>query len=573
MQVDNTRLSCTERNHRLSSGLCLYCCKNGHFIHNCPVKPPRPVVSIIQSEVEMTNLTLIPVTLQFILGSPWLHLHTPELSWDPCDVICWNGQCYDQCLSNLPLPRSIPLPLASTQVKVQNQNSLQKSQRSMWRSKLRLGNRQPLVYHLIGHRTVPSSCCLEPDFPKGKFHQLISISISPVPRLCHQRRGRVNLNILSGTPLPTKLSNDSRPSLAPLSQAVSEPPLLSPQISRLWTSRQQTDPLAPSSSVLVVHGQIFQIIQACSVKAAFLNSPGLQLRKTALKGFPIALKTAKQLFQHVFRNFGLPEEIVSDRGPQFISHVWKAFFKLLGISVNLSSGYHTQINSQTERKIQELVLDQPSIYTVDEILDSRWLGGSLEYLIDWEEYGPEKRSWIAREDVFDPTLLPEFHRSHPDRPAPRSRGCPQRRVRASGAVPGRGATSTFHVTSSTAHPLSPHYIKDSHPQSITVWSTVHYPYVNSIPLFASSVGLSRDLPGLLVDFPHTDSQLQLNTYKDLQVRFIIAQPILALHITTLSIKLLFGLHLTSASGLIPVVTETPLQHNAATNFNFGLIRR
>ncbi|KAL0146623.1 hypothetical protein M9458_057963 [Cirrhinus mrigala] len=73
-----------------------------------------------------------------------------------------------------------------------------------------------------------------------------------------------------------------------------------------------------------------------------------------LKGLPTATETAEILFQHLFRHFGLPEEIVSDRGPQFISHVWKAFFKLLGVSVNLSSGYHPQTNGQTERKIQEL---------------------------------------------------------------------------------------------------------------------------------------------------------------------------------------------------------------------------
>ncbi|KAI2643005.1 Transposon Tf2-8 polyprotein [Labeo rohita] len=73
-----------------------------------------------------------------------------------------------------------------------------------------------------------------------------------------------------------------------------------------------------------------------------------------LKGLPTAMETAETLFQQLFRHFGLPEEIVSDRGPQFISHVWKAFFKLLGVSVNLSSGYHPQTNGQTERKIQEL---------------------------------------------------------------------------------------------------------------------------------------------------------------------------------------------------------------------------
>lgn len=339
-----------------------------------------------------------------------------------------------------------------------------------------------------------------------------------------------------------------------------------------------------------------------------------------LKGLPTAFETAEHLFQSVFRHFGLPEEIVSDRGPQFISHVWKAFFKLLGISVNLSSGYHPQTNGQTERKIQELgrylrsycsddqhswsrflpwaeyaqnslrqettgltpfqcvlgfqpplfpwteepsnvpavdhwfresertwdsahhhlqravrrhkrfadarrrtapqyqpgdmvwlstrdirlrlpcrklspryigpfkilrqindvtyqlqlppryrihptfhvsllkpfsppatdnteaeaeppppeVLDHPSIYSVHEILDSRRRRGRLEYLIDWEGYGPEERSWVPREDVLDPTLLLEFHHSHPDRPAPRGRGRPRRRTRASGAALGGG---------------------------------------------------------------------------------------------------------------------------------------
>ncbi len=336
-----------------------------------------------------------------------------------------------------------------------------------------------------------------------------------------------------------------------------------------------------------------------------------------LKGLPTAFETAECLFNHIFRNVGLPEEIVSDRGPQFISHVWKAFFRLMGVTVSLSSGYHPQTNGQTERKIQELgrylrsychddqhswsrflpwaeyaqnslcqdttgltpfqcvlgyqpqlfqwtgepsevpavdywfraservwdsahvhlqravrrhktfadtrrsntptyqpggkvwlstrdlrlrqpcrklspryigpfpiqrqinevtyllqlppryqihpsfhvsllkpfspsapgptkpetppppeILDQPSIYQVRDILDSWRRGGWMQYLIDWEGYGPEERSWVARDD--DPTLLTEFHRLHPDRPAPRGRGRRRRRSRVSGAAPGGG---------------------------------------------------------------------------------------------------------------------------------------
>ncbi|KAI2662003.1 hypothetical protein H4Q32_007728 [Labeo rohita] len=84
------------------------------------------------------------------------------------------------------------------------------------------------------------------------------------------------------------------------------------------------------------------------------------------------------------------------------------------------------------------VLDQPSIYLVNEIMDSRRQGGRLEYLVDWEGYGPEERSSVTRQDILDPALLLQFHQSHPDRPAPRGRGRPQHHVRVSVAAPGGG---------------------------------------------------------------------------------------------------------------------------------------
>ncbi|KAI2652427.1 Transposon Tf2-6 polyprotein [Labeo rohita] len=270
-------------------------------------------------------------------------------------------------------------------------------------------------------------------------------------------------------------------------------------------------------------------------------------RLIPLKKLPTALETAEHLFNHVFRYYGIPEDIVSDREPQFISRVWKSFFKLLGVTVGLSSGYHPQTNGQTERKIQEvgrflrtfchghqnswsqflgwaeyaqnslrqpstgltsfqcvlgfqpplflcngepsdvpaldywfreservwdaahhylqravnrskaitdrrripgptftpgqkslarkrkspppLVLEEGSIYSVKEILQSRRRGGRLEYLVDWEGYGPEERSWVPRDDILDPTLILEFHAAHPEYPAPRGRGRPPRRRR------------------------------------------------------------------------------------------------------------------------------------------------
>lgn len=74
----------------------------------------------------------------------------------------------------------------------------------------------------------------------------------------------------------------------------------------------------------------------------------------ALTKLPTAQETADLLVQHVFRLHGTPADIVSDRGPQFISHVWKHFCKALGARVSLSSGFHPQTNGQCERANQYL---------------------------------------------------------------------------------------------------------------------------------------------------------------------------------------------------------------------------
>lgn len=66
------------------------------------------------------------------------------------------------------------------------------------------------------------------------------------------------------------------------------------------------------------------------------------------------MDTALELFQHVFRICRIPEDIVSDRGPQFTSKVLQAFCKQLDINVTLTSGYHPKSNGQVERLNQEI---------------------------------------------------------------------------------------------------------------------------------------------------------------------------------------------------------------------------
>ncbi|KAI2658093.1 Transposon Tf2-6 polyprotein [Labeo rohita] len=78
-------------------------------------------------------------------------------------------------------------------------------------------------------------------------------------------------------------------------------------------------------------------------------------RLSPLPKLPTAMETAELLCNWVFRIYGLPEDIVSDRGPQFTSRLWASFFRLLGVNISLTSGYHPQANGQAERLNQELI--------------------------------------------------------------------------------------------------------------------------------------------------------------------------------------------------------------------------
>lgn len=74
----------------------------------------------------------------------------------------------------------------------------------------------------------------------------------------------------------------------------------------------------------------------------------------ALPKLPSARETAFLVVDHVFRLHGLPQDVVSDRGPQFTARFWRAFCNQLGATVSLSSGFHPETNGQTERTNQSL---------------------------------------------------------------------------------------------------------------------------------------------------------------------------------------------------------------------------
>lgn len=62
-----------------------------------------------------------------------------------------------------------------------------------------------------------------------------------------------------------------------------------------------------------------------------------------------AEEAARLFFKHIVKYWGVPQSIVSDRDSRFTGTFWSELFKLLGLSLDMSSSYHPQTNGQTER--------------------------------------------------------------------------------------------------------------------------------------------------------------------------------------------------------------------------------
>ena len=54
------------------------------------------------------------------------------------------------------------------------------------------------------------------------------------------------------------------------------------------------------------------------------------------------------LLDNLYKWFGLPDEMLLDRGPQFTPMAFRELLKLLGIKLNLTMAYHPQTDGATE---------------------------------------------------------------------------------------------------------------------------------------------------------------------------------------------------------------------------------
>ena len=70
--------------------------------------------------------------------------------------------------------------------------------------------------------------------------------------------------------------------------------------------------------------------------------------KTSVEG------VARLFWNNVWKLYGLPESIITDKGAQFAMEIIKELNNMLGINTKLSIAYHSQTDGQTERMNQDL---------------------------------------------------------------------------------------------------------------------------------------------------------------------------------------------------------------------------
>ena len=86
--------------------------------------------------------------------------------------------------------------------------------------------------------------------------------------------------------------------------------------------------------------------------------------KTAIS----APQLARLFVQTVVRQHGMPERVISDRDPRFTAHFWRAFWSILGSTLDMGAAYHPESDGQTENanKTLEIMLRSVIDFTQDD---------------------------------------------------------------------------------------------------------------------------------------------------------------------------------------------------------------
>eukprot|EP01132_Coremiostelium_polycephalum_P003548 gene3548-4414_t len=91
------------------------------------------------------------------------------------------------------------------------------------------------------------------------------------------------------------------------------------------------------------------------------------------KGWYVSERLALIFFSDIFKNYGMPKEIISEQDPIFMSKIWRAVMKKLGVKHETSLSYHHSANVKAGEEIDvEDYIDSNGLLDVD-LLPKNWL--------------------------------------------------------------------------------------------------------------------------------------------------------------------------------------------------------
>ncbi len=130
----------------------------------------------------------------------------------------------------------------------------------------------------------------------------------------------------------------------------------------------------------------------------WLSSKNIPLRTVCNKLAPkfIGLFTVTKIISTVAVRLKLPP-------------AYRRIHSIFNIS-KLKPVFHSTINPPAPVPPPPRLVDGELAYSVKRILDSRRRGRGFQYLVDWEGYGPEDRSWVPARDILDHSLIDDYTR-------------------------------------------------------------------------------------------------------------------------------------------------------------------
>ncbi len=384
----------------------------------------------------VTHSPLAPV----VLGHPWLTQHNPRVDWGRNTVSEWSRACYASCL----VSAGFSVSGSVLQDEMGNLSNVPEEYLDLKEvfSKSRAASLPP-------HRPYDCAIDLVPGMspPKGRLYSLsvpereamekyisdsltagfIRPSSSPAGagfffvakkdgslRPCIDYRGLNNITVKNTYPLPlmssaferlqgasifTKLDLRNAYHLVRIREGdVGRPRLIPPEgILSIWTRARETllrvgactkakaDRHRSKPPVYVVGQKVW-----LSTQNIPLRSVCNKLAPKFIGPFPVT-----KIISPVTVRLKLPPAYRRIH-PAF--HVSK-----------IKPVFRSPLNPPTPVPPPPRLVDGEPTYSVNRILDSRRRGRGFQYLVDWEGYGPEERSWVPARDILDHSLIDDYN--------------------------------------------------------------------------------------------------------------------------------------------------------------------